>query len=110
MTTPDAPEKGWLPIDSAPKDGTAFLAVNHDGELWLSKFDKYGRIMFRTNQRREPRSFLIHHIDGKKLLEEDEEYAARNEAWCSDWTYWSRLYEFAPTHWMPLPPPPTGAA
>lgn len=100
-------ENAWRDIATAPRDGTRFLALNHDGELWVATYDKYGRILFRSNERREPRRFVIHHIDGKKLLEEDEEYARANEEWSNHWTIWTRLYEFQPTHWLPLPSLPT---
>ena len=96
----------WQPISTAPKDGRKFLAVNHDGELWVSRYTDDGRLSFRTHGRHEPRRFEIVNIGGEKLLREDEEYAKRNECWRDDWTLWSRLYEFAPTHWMKLPEAP----
>lgn len=104
-------ELSWQLIATAPKDGTVFLARNHDGEIWVAKYvTRPGagpQLVFRTNENWQPRSFIVHEIDGKRLLEEDEEYAQANEKWHSHWSYWRRGYEFKPTHWMRLPMPPT---
>ena len=100
----------WMPIETAPKGGRAFLALNHDGEMWVARYTDDNRLCFRNNQRREPRKFTVHRIDGKELLEEDKQYAEANEHWASDWCFWTRLYEFKPTHFLPLPPPPGAAA
>jgi hypothetical protein len=97
----------WRDIASAPKDGTPFLALNHDREVWVTRYDDSGRIMFRTHGRHEPRKFTIVKHNGEDLLREDRAYAEENECWQNNWTLWTRLYEFTPTHWMPLPPPPT---
>lgn len=94
----------WQPIETAPKD-KAFIALNHDGEIFPAKYIE-DRLVYRLNSRREPRKFEIRMIDGERLLKEDEGYAMKNERWCSEWAYWSRLYEFEPTHWIPLPAPP----
>ena len=97
----------WQPIKTAPKDGTPFIALNHDLEVWVAKYDVHGRINFRTNERHEPRSFAIRNIDGMEYLREDKAFAEANECWRNDWCIWTRLYEFDPTHWMPLPAPPS---
>lgn len=97
---------GWRDISDAPKDGTKFLALNHDREVWACKIDEYGRFLFRQNGRREPKKFEVVTVDGEKLLREDEAFAAANEKWESAWAIWSRLFEFKPTHFMPLPLPP----
>ena len=100
----------WQSMESAPKDGTPFIALNHDREVWTARYDDQGRLNYRTNSYHEPRRFEIIKHDGEELLREDKDFAKRNECWRSDWTIWSRLYEFKPTHWMPLPTPPQETA
>lgn len=98
----------WQPFDTAPQDGIVFLAVNHDREVWVAAYiTKNGppRLAYRTNGLRESKRYRVHEIDGKRLMEELES----SESWDSNWTYWSRGYTFAPTHWMPLPAAPRGA-
>lgn len=96
----------WQPIETAPKDGTPFVALNHDLEIWAARYDDIGRISYRQNYRYEPRSFTIVNHYGEELMREDKEFADKNECWRNDWVFWSRLYDFSPTHWMPLPAPP----
>lgn len=107
--TRDRSSNGWRRMDSAPRGGAPFLVLNHDGEVWVSKFVDGDRLCYRTNKLVQPRRFAVHDIDGKRLLEEDEAYARDAEEWRNDWTFWTRLYEFKPTHWMPLPSPPVPA-
>lgn len=98
----------WRDFASAPKNGTVFLALNHDGEVWVAKYsdDPEPRLMFRMNDLYEPRKFLVHEIEGKRLLEEDKDYAQENEAWRSYWCLWASGYEFRPVYWMALSRPP----
>lgn len=80
----------WMPIESAPKDGTLI-------DLWVTGTHFTGRIS-----------------DSKWGLpsDEDGEPVEDEPCWVSlDWHttydewYWMDV-EYAPTHWMPLPPPP----
>jgi hypothetical protein len=74
----------WQPIETAPKDGTHILA-----------YRKPIGIRF-TNNTNPPT--VVHWFD-----DEDEPgfYTSVNER--------APDYPFNPTHWMPLPAPPTGA-
>lgn len=75
MNKPDA--NGWMPIESAPKDGTRVLIWQ--GEAYVAWFER--------------------------------EYAwvSHGGAWISE-RYRSDTYEYAPTHWQPLPKPPVSEA
>ncbi|WP_336802390.1 hypothetical protein [Kaistia sp. MMO-174] len=101
----------WQPIESAPRKGK-FFALNHDGEIWVARFGSGDQLNYRTNHLHTPRSFQYVQVGNEMLLREDEAYAEAEERWSSEWTIWSRLYEFKPTHWAPIPPlpaPPTAA-
>lgn len=92
----------WQPIESAPKDGSRFLALNYDREIWVARIVD-GRLQYRTNKLHEPRCFEIVQHNGEELMREDKEFAARNERWMSSWTLWTRLYDFKPRKWAELP-------
>ena len=95
----------WKPISSAPKDGTEFFALNHDGEIYVAKFtDEPPRLVFRTHGLREERAYRHHQFNGVKMLEPINQ--PWREVWEDVWTLWTRGYDFTPTHWMPLPSPP----
>jgi hypothetical protein len=96
------PVQCWQPIETSPRDGTKFFALNKDGEIWLCKYGEYGQIVYRTNHRDERRKWRIHDCDGVEHRELIEE----SERWESNWTIWSRLYDFDPALWMPLLPLP----
>ncbi len=92
-------------MDSAPKDGTPFLALNHDLEVWVAKHDSDGRLMFRTHGRCESTRHVLERLaDGRTGWVRDD--AATTEEWRNDWTLWTRLYDFAPIRWQPLSAPP----
>jgi len=72
----------WQKIETAPKDGTRFLAVAWDGVIGVVS------VVHRHNpggEKRNPR----HHY----------------ECWVTDFNSPAGA---APTHWMPLPPLPQG--
>lgn len=97
----------WQPIETAPTEPYAkFLAVNHDGEVWVAAREQHGRLVFRTHQFREPKRFTMRKIDGEEWLREDKAYCEQHSAWEDNWTLWTQGYEFKPTHWMPLPDAP----
>ena len=92
----------WQSIEGAPTDGSPFLALNFDREVWVARIVD-GRLQYRTNARCEPRRYEVVRHNGEELLREDKEFARNNEHWRSGWTIWSRLYEFKPVKWAPLP-------
>ena len=71
----------WQPIETAPKDGTKILVFTAMGEIEMSEWYV-------------SKNYRYDHIEGdvyKKVL--DEEVGL-----------WNSNY---PTHWMPLPKPPS---
>ena len=95
----------WQPFETAPKYPARFLALNHDGEIWVATFTKDDRLCFRTNWRDEYTTHRERELDdGTRGMVRDD--AATVDKWRSSWTIWARLYDFKPTHWMPLPEPP----
>lgn len=84
MSEPDA--NGWMPIETAPKDGDAVL-------------------LYKPDERRVGEYTLAGYFD------EDGPYAGKWVAcngkplgYFSDWEGKDQGY---PTHWQPLPKPPT---
>jgi hypothetical protein len=73
----------WQPIETAPKDGT-YVLLSGDGHVSVGKWEE---------------------DSGRTLIAGDPPY------WSPyDHSYWDRLIDdswFAPTHWMPLPAPPS---
>ena len=72
----------WKNIESAPRDGTKILVYTVQGDVELSEFYE-----FWYDRYEEVESGLYRKIREKSY-----------EGWNSN----------PPTHWMPLPPPPTG--
>lgn len=77
----DAEARGWQPIDTAPKDGTAVLV--YPG-TWSG------------------RSASIAKWESDKYAKKPRPYWSRDD----DFGRVTFSREHPPTHWMPLPPPP----
>lgn len=67
----------WKPIETAPKDGTRFLAVDDTGRMVVTLWGKVSHV---------PIYFWL--LMDVPIDPED-------------------IDMWEPTHWMPLPPPPT---
>lgn len=70
----------WLPIESAPKDGSPFVAFN-------------GKLSFRTIRQKYYEKWP--HEEGGPTFREE---------WCAEDS--SSFFPWRPTHWQPLPEPP----
>jgi hypothetical protein len=88
----------WQPIETAPRDGTPFVALNADLECHVAKFDDDGRMCRRSHQQRFAQTHIVRGDD--KILK-DEQFS-----FDTSWSLWTRGYDFEPTHWQPLPSPP----
>ena len=79
----------WLPIESAPKDGTEILAWRDDAGAFMVRW--CAPIDFATDRE----------------LEEIDEATAEAEDWfCADFCVGHRLEgSEVPTHWQPITPP-----
>ena len=69
----------WQPIETAPKDGSYFLAANHAG-AWVAMWLPFAASGFKFDH--PWRSVMLNH------------------------NHIPSAHRTAPTHWMPLPPPP----
>jgi len=102
-TAQPAPTEQWMPIETAPKDGTIFIAFI-DGLPYKAKYDEWGRFTWYIHHNRAGRGrcYQKHEIDGKELLEildegEDDNYEVTG-------ILWSRGFDYQPTGWIPAPP------
>lgn len=97
----------WQDIDSAPRDGTPFLALNSDFEVWVAKYEqRHGRLCFRQNHWRDSYKYIVREIDGCEWRHYSQDFGRDNSGWTNHWSLWTKGYEFQPTHWLPLPHPP----
>jgi hypothetical protein len=79
----------WVPIATAPRDGTKVLLVNESGAMDLAGY---------VEQWTEHNEFV------RKAKDGDVYRTVREE--CG---YWDTAVAYCPTHWMPLPAPPLSA-
>jgi len=96
----------WLPIESAPQDGQQFLAMQN-GDVYQAKYLD-GRLAFRTH-----RNYIGEHyrvidavMDGRPVKAKVAIDEPWEESFKHQWCIWTRGFDFAPIHWMPLPSPP----
>ena len=98
---PTAQAGGWMPIETAPKDGTEILlhapACDYKGTNVKAR-TTYGHWRAPSDTPR------IKYQDGFAPEPEWEDFEPFWASWDGGFTE-----EHPPTHWMPLPPPPTSA-
>lgn len=101
------PDDGWRPIESAPKDGKPIVGwCDHKANpYWLENGDltTYGAHV----------EGLGHAADGPQIIVWGGEFDDIDEGYIPPWWFrhGSEWEEAAnPTHWCPLPPPPSGRA
>ena len=83
----------WQPIETAPKDGTEILAWRVDYGVLVVRWTSAAAFMTTSEIEAECR-------DGADWVDIEDWF-------CADFIAGCRLEgSEAPTHWMPLPPPP----
>lgn len=84
----------WLPIESAPKDGTEILAWREDCGVLIVRWSSASDFMTTSEM--------------ELACTGDDDWMDQPDWFCADFIAGCRLEgSEAPTHWMPLPPPPS---
>jgi len=83
---------GWMPIETAPKDGRKI-------------------ILFYRNRNDKARTVMASWVTDEEAAETDEDGVGLTAGWYEAIDNWDdytavAIHEGEPTHWMPLPPPP----
>lgn len=89
----------WRLIETAPKDGTPFLALI-GGIPYKARYDEHGIfIWYMHSNHANGASYRVHEINGVEMLEKtkDEEYDYRPTT-----MIWKRGFNDTPTHWKRL--------
>lgn len=83
----------WLPIETAPKDGTPVLIVWLDDEgVWQQR-----------------RAWFERQFEGEGYADDEAQTTIWRQAWTDNRVAsfgCEEVWEYEPTHWMPLPSPP----
>ena len=92
-TPKPGPMTEWQPIETAPKDGTELIGWRDDCGVILIRWTSCDAFMSERE------------IESSRM---DEETLFQQDWFCADFIAGCRLDgSETPTHWMPLPPPPT---
>jgi hypothetical protein len=95
---PESPVKIWLPIETAPRDGTHFLAYGNGAPERA--------IVYDTKTDWQPRIRICWRLLFDSTRDEDAgDGLFRKVAYVAD-LGWEGGVHFDPTHWMPIPAAP----
>ncbi|MFA9286447.1 hypothetical protein ACCQ08_16785 [Comamonas sp. SY3] len=106
MTTPDPSREAdrWQPIETAPRDGTHFLALI-GGLPYEARFDEQGRFIRFIHTNIAPGAvWKIHHQGGRELRE--QHLPPEEPRYVPTGMIWQNGFDFKPSHWAPLPVAP----
>ena len=98
-------DSNWQSIESAPKDGTWFLA---HGTAYAELADRGMWFTHDCNDsRRKPYTMIIHWVEGWYDKEIDNGDGTYRKERTQGYAYWGpEPHAFRPSHWMPLPDGP----
>lgn len=94
--TPKFTQGEWQPMESAPMDGTKILCIDAGGNIQVAYPKKF------------PRPFQ--NLDGTRETVEDMRKSKAGDRWeyfRDEINAAGHVWDIYPTHWMPLPEPPS---
>ncbi|MGF6211827.1 hypothetical protein [Comamonas sp. 4034] len=91
----------WQPIETAPKDGSHFLALI-GGLPYEARFDEHGRFIRFIHTNVAPGAvWKIHQHDGREMRE--QHLPPEEPRYIATGMIWQNGFDVEPTCWSPLP-------